>query len=70
MTISDNNNSIQHLTSDAAGCTCDTNRAEVKQEELMYKLDLLLRTGSILMESNADTSRIMRNMKRTAASGT
>ncbi len=31
------------------------------------KLDLLLRTGKLLMESAADTSRIMRNMKRTAA---
>ncbi len=40
--------------------------AEVCKQELMRKLDLLLRTGSILMESAADTSRIMRNMKRTA----
>lgn len=30
------------------------------------KLDLLLRTGCLLMESRADTSRIIRNMKRTA----
>ena len=34
---------------------------------LRRKLDLLLRTGKILVESSADTSRIMRNMKRTAA---
>ena len=34
---------------------------------LRRKLDLLLRTGQILVESSADTSRIMRNMKRTAA---
>ena len=34
---------------------------------LRKKLDLLLRTGQILMESNADTSRIKRNMKRAAA---
>ena len=34
---------------------------------LQRKLDLLLRTGSLLMESVADTSHIMRNMKRTAA---
>ena len=33
---------------------------------LRRKLDLLLRTGKILVESSADTSRIMRNMKRTA----
>ena len=37
-------------------------------EKLLHrKLDLLLRTGKLLMESAADTSRIMRNMKRTAA---
>lgn len=34
---------------------------------LMHKLDLLLRTGQLLVESAADTSRIMRNMRRTAA---
>ncbi len=34
---------------------------------LRRKLDLLLRTGKILVESSADTSRIMRNMLRTAA---
>lgn len=42
-------------------------RKEVAQAELLHKLDLLLRTGSILMESAADTSRIRRNMVRTAA---
>lgn len=34
---------------------------------LRRKLDLLLRTGALLVESNADTSRVLRNMKRTAA---
>lgn len=34
---------------------------------LRRKLDLLLRTGCLLVESGADTSRVMRNMKRTAA---
>lgn len=34
---------------------------------LRRKLDLLLRTGKLLVESAADTNRIMRNMKRTAA---
>jgi len=34
---------------------------------LMTRLDLLLRTGRLLVESLADTSRVMRNMKRTAA---
>ena len=34
---------------------------------LQRKLDSLLRTGQILLESSADTSRIMRNMKRAAA---
>ena len=33
----------------------------------MHKLDLLLKTGQLLMESSADTSRILRNMNRTAA---
>lgn len=43
-------------------------RIEEKADKpLMHKLDLLLRTGQLLMESAADTSRIMRNMKRTAA---
>ena len=31
------------------------------------KVDLLLRTGQILVESAADTNRIVRNMKRVAA---
>lgn len=35
--------------------------------ELRRKLDLLLRTGKLLKESSADTSRIKRNMERTAA---
>lgn len=34
---------------------------------LRRKLDLLLRTGQILMESSADTSRVKRNMMRAAA---
>ncbi len=37
------------------------------EKTVRRKLDLLLRTGQLLMESAADTSRIMRNMKRTAA---
>ena len=44
-------------------CNCK----EIAESELRRKLDLLLRTGSILMESAADTSRIMRTMKRAAA---
>ena len=39
----------------------------VNERTLNRKLDLLLRTGQILMESSADTSRITRNMKRAAA---
>lgn len=34
---------------------------------LRRKLDLLVRTGCILMASNADCPRIMRNMKRCEA---
>lgn len=37
------------------------------EKMLLRKLDLLLRTGQILMESSADTSRIKRNMDRVAA---
>ncbi len=37
------------------------------EQQLRHKLDLLLRTGKMLVESAADTNRIMRNMKRTAA---
>ena len=36
------------------------------QENLERRLDLLLRTGQLLMESAADTSRTMRTMKRVA----
>lgn len=52
-------------------CDCADNSKntckEIAETELRRKLDLLLRTGSILMESAADTSRIMRTMKRAAA---
>ena len=37
------------------------------QDNLQMRLDLLLRTGCLLMESAADTSRTMRTMKRVAA---
>ena len=39
----------------------------MNQENLQRSLDLLLRTGCLLMESAADTSRTMRTMKRVAA---
>lgn len=46
-----------------------TNDTSNEQEILLLrrKLDLLLRTGKLLMESAADTNRIERNMKRVAA---
>lgn len=45
-----------------------TNNTELTREQVIrHKLDLLLRTGQLLVESAADTNRIMRNMKRTAA---
>ena len=46
-------------------CACvedNCNCKEIAESELRRKLDLLLRTGSILMESAADTSRIMRTI--------
>lgn len=48
-------------------CCAKENTAKPENDGLMRKLDLLLRTGKLLMESAADTRRIMRNMKRTAA---
>ena len=39
----------------------------VQEDNLNRRLDLLLRTGQLLMESAADTSRTMRTMKRVAA---
>ena len=45
----------------------EENQQVESRKLLRRKLDLLLRTGKILVESSADTSRIMRNMKRTAA---
>lgn len=40
---------------------------DCSKKTLRRKLDLLLRTGQILMESSADTSRVKRNVERTAA---
>ena len=37
------------------------------EKSVRRRLDLLLKTGKLLDESSADTSRILRNMKRTAA---
>lgn len=45
-----------------------TDNTELTREQLIrHKLDLLLRTGQLLVESAADTNRIVRNMKRVAA---
>lgn len=41
--------------------------ANVANAEINRKLDILLRTGCLLIESHADTSRTLRNMKRVAA---
>ena len=40
--------------------------AEDKRKTLMRRLDLLLQTGCLLMESGADTTRVLRNMRRVA----
>ena len=45
----------------------DENQMASSKKILRRKLDLLLRTGQILMESSADTNRVKRNMERTAA---
>ena len=41
---------------------------KIEREKLLRrKLDLLLKTGQMLVESAADTNRIIRNMNRVAA---
>lgn len=45
----------------------EADMARSSEKVLRRKLDLLLRTGQILVESSADTSRILRDMKRAAA---
>lgn len=45
----------------------DDNKKREKERIIRHKLDLLMRTGKILIESAADTSRTLRNLKRTAA---
>ena len=45
----------------------DVKQLDYSEKTLRRKLDLLLRTGQILMESSADSSRVKRNMERTAA---
>ena len=39
----------------------------LKEKKIRRELDLLLRTGEVLVASGADTNRIIRNMHRTAA---
>lgn len=45
----------------------EVERSENQELLLRRKLDLLLRTGQLLVESAADTNRIVRNMNRVAA---
>lgn len=42
-------------------------RAKADNQQLHRRVDLLLHTGKLLVESLADTNRVVRNMKRTAA---
>ena len=47
---------------------CKSEQCTIEARKMLRrKLDLLLRTGELLVESSADTSRILRNMKRCAA---
>ena len=50
-----------------ANMTKHTDISEMVEGPLNYRLDLLLRTGCLLMENAADASRIMRTMRRVAA---
>jgi hypothetical protein len=45
----------------------DNTTSAIQVSTLRKKIDLLLRTGQLLMESAADTSRVKRNMERAAA---
>lgn len=45
----------------------ENNQAITYEKSLRKRLDLLLKVGQMLVESAADTSRIIRNMDRTAA---
>ena len=44
----------------------DLNRIQ-KEKKIRRELDLLMRTGELLVASGADTSRIIRNLHRVAA---
>ena len=46
--------------------TKHTDVTKMDERNLNYRLDLLLRTGCLLMENAADASRIMRTMRRVA----
>ena len=45
----------------------ENNESTDAERLLRRKLDLLVRTGVVLMESNADSARIFRNMQRAEA---
>ena len=51
---------------DTVSCDCQSHHEE-SVNKLRRRMNLLLRTGQILVDSSADTSRIMRNMQRAAA---
>lgn len=67
----DKGNTIEHIMAGSNGqdinYTATNNGQDTVIIELRHKLDLLLRTGRILVESAADTARILRTMKRAAA---
>ena len=68
--MNDIKNIVDNQMDNKKECDCgcaDGTCKEITEAELRRKLDLLLRTGKILVESAADTSRIMRTMKRAAA---
>ncbi len=68
----DKGNATETIMADNNGknnntATTADNNSQDTIVDLRHKLDLLLRTGRILVESAADTARIMRTMKRAAA---
>ena len=62
--MSEGNN--QHSEMSVREVAEDLKTARELRKTLMRRLDLLLQAGCLLMESGADTSRVLRNMKRVA----
>ena len=61
-----NEGNNQHSEMSVREVAEDLKTARELRKTLMRRLDLLLQAGCLLMESGADTSRVLRNMRRVA----